>query len=152
MPPLCSQWGAPLLGGSHSLEPRKEVWALMGIMNDHYRGYRTIYPPLSNYPGQNRVEIAGSLKLRAFGGADSPKPILKLFSVEIVISSRDDKSRNCWSVEIATKPHLAKSENCQHVEIVVKFSAGALRARVEIARKPTLRRTNSKHFPLLEAL
>ena len=51
-------------------------------------------------------------------------------------------------MEIATKPHLAKSENCQHVEIVVKFSAGALRARVEIARKPTLRRTNSKYFPL----
>ena len=119
---------------------------------ESYRGYRTIYPPLSNYPGQNRVEIAGSLKLRAFWGADSPKPILKLFSVEIVISSRDDKSRNCWSVEIATKPHLAKSENCQHVEIVVKFSTGALRARVEIARKPALRRTNSKHFPLLEAL
>ena len=52
-------------------------------------------PPLSNYPGQNRVEIAGSLKLRAFWGADSPKPILKLFSVKIVVSSQNDKRKNC---------------------------------------------------------
>ena len=71
------------------------IYGIPGVDEPATGDIEQFTPPLSNYPGQNRVEIAGSLKLRAFWGADSPKPILKLFSVEIVISSRDDKSRNC---------------------------------------------------------